>query len=107
MEFSGDARRILSEFLTASIPTNGIPRGIPFVGIDAVKNSDKILRASPENSIESRTELRRLDFLRVLRAHGRDHLGVIDSALQKTDFPPVLELVDAHERPRQIDPRQP
>ena len=43
-------------------------------------------RARAEDAVEPEAELRRLDFLGVARADGRDDVGVVDAAFQEADL---------------------
>src|ERR1051325_11876703 len=84
-----------------------IARGIPLARVDAVQDADDVGLAPRDDAVEAEAELGRLDFLRVARADGRDEVGVVDAALQKTDASPELHALGAELLPREIEPRQP
>src|SRR5579862_2612006 len=59
-----------------------IGRRIPGPVIDAVQDADEVGRAVAQHAFESAPELRRLDFMRVLLAHGAEVVGIDQSAFQ-------------------------
>ena len=62
-----------------------VGRRVPGVGIDAVQNAGKHVRATAQDPVETLAVLRRLDLPGVARAHRGDGIGVIERALHVVD----------------------
>src|SRR6185369_8170602 len=84
-----------------------IVRRIPVRRIDAVEDADDVFRARAKDAVEAEAAGRRLNLLRVARAHRGDERRVVDPALQKRNPTPVFHAIDREELPPEIQPRQP
>jgi len=76
------------------VPQQGIGRRIPDRVVHAVEEPGEIFQPSLNHAVETAAKLRRLDFLSVTRAHGRDPVGKEDAAFQQADLGVVFDAVD-------------
>ena len=59
--------------------------GIPKRVVDAIYNSDEAIGAGADDAIETVSEFRRLDFLRVFTADGGQVIGINEAGFQEID----------------------
>ena len=82
-----------------------VGRGIPLGDVDAVRDAVQHAAARGEQPVHAEAERLVLDLARVARAHGRDRVGVLQSALEERQAAPELDAVDREGRGRQPEPR--
>src|SRR5262249_3603749 len=94
---------IVGRIVSGDVP---VSLRIPLIVINPVEDAGHSLRTLFKNAFQSEAELRGLNLLAVLPAHGRDHVRVGEGAFEEIYVAEVLHFGDSEQIPGQHQERK-